>query len=210
LQSHGNQHQRILRLDADEQHRHPGATKASAIADIGLRLQEGFYDLKLDQQLAPTKEALSNAIASGSTSFFKAVEGVRGRWNRRPSATSIQSASAAESSTPSTPLEVSKSDIEGTPSPPASIIHIAASVKDKAVPVAGQAGSRVSSWGSGLGSFISGQSTRFSRRNASQASLGSLNATTESEGKSPGASVSTLPGQPIKEEGEPSTHGVAM
>jgi len=110
----------------------------------------------------------------------------------------------------SAPHETNKSDVEDTPSPPASITHVAATIKERAMPVAAQAGSRVSSWGSGLGSFISSQSGRFSRRNTSQASLGSMNTNTEADTKSPAVSISTLPGESIKEEGEAHKHGVAM
>ncbi|KZV93459.1 hypothetical protein EXIGLDRAFT_835646 [Exidia glandulosa HHB12029] len=60
--------------------KHPCPQKPSAVADIGLRLQEGIRELQLEQQLAPTREALSNAFTAGSTNLFKAVEGVRGRW----------------------------------------------------------------------------------------------------------------------------------
>src|SRR5712691_2679374 len=59
--------------------RHPCNGKPSAIADITLRLSEGIQELKLEQQLAPTREAISRTITAGSTNFFKAVEGVKGR-----------------------------------------------------------------------------------------------------------------------------------
>lgn len=53
------------------------------MSDIGLRLSEGIQDLKLEQQLAPTREAISRTLSAGSTNFFKAVEGVRERWQQR-------------------------------------------------------------------------------------------------------------------------------
>lgn len=58
--------------------KHPCEDRPNIVSDIGLRLQEGLTDLHLDQQLAPTREAISSAITAGSTSFFKAVGGVRG------------------------------------------------------------------------------------------------------------------------------------
>ncbi|KAG6835927.1 hypothetical protein H0H93_013262 [Arthromyces matolae] len=62
--------------------RHPCNEKPSVVADIGLRLQEGIQDLKLEQQLAPAREAVSRAVTVGSANFFKAVEGVRERWGQ--------------------------------------------------------------------------------------------------------------------------------
>ncbi|WVR09652.1 hypothetical protein IAU60_006726 [Kwoniella sp. DSM 27419] len=57
--------------------RHPCEGKVNAVSDLGLRLAEGFHDLHLDQQLGPTREALSSAFAAGSSSIFKAFDGVR-------------------------------------------------------------------------------------------------------------------------------------
>ena len=69
--------------------RHPCSEKPSVVADIGLRLSEGIQELKLDQQLAPTREAISRTLAAGSTNFFNAVAGVRERWmQRNPSSSS--------------------------------------------------------------------------------------------------------------------------
>ncbi|KAF7768267.1 hypothetical protein Agabi119p4_7510 [Agaricus bisporus var. burnettii] len=95
--------------------RHPCTDKPSVVSDLGLRLHEGIQDLKLDQQLAPAREAVARTFATGSTNFFKAVEGVKGRW-RQPSAGSIHTTTSATASTDdsglSTPIEVSKSDFE--------------------------------------------------------------------------------------------------
>ncbi|KAK4687647.1 hypothetical protein P7C73_g2472, partial [Tremellales sp. Uapishka_1] len=57
--------------------RHPCDGKVSTVSDIGLRLQEGLYDLHLDQQLAPTREALTSALQVGSSTIFRAFDGVR-------------------------------------------------------------------------------------------------------------------------------------
>ena len=69
---------RSLRLFSSRRHRHPCSEKPSVVSDIGLRLSEGIQDLKLEQQLAPTREAISRTLAAGSTNFFNAVAGVRG------------------------------------------------------------------------------------------------------------------------------------
>ncbi|KAJ2923004.1 hypothetical protein H1R20_g14090, partial [Candolleomyces eurysporus] len=95
--------------------RHPCNEKPSVVADIGLRLQEGIQDLKLDQQLAPAREAVARTFATGSTNFLKAVEGVRGRWAQRSASTSSPPPTSVEkSSRPgSPPVEVSKADLDG-------------------------------------------------------------------------------------------------
>ncbi|KAG2009735.1 hypothetical protein CC2G_012633 [Coprinopsis cinerea AmutBmut pab1-1] len=105
--------------------RHPCNEKPSVVADLGLRFQEGIQDLKLEQSLAPAREAVARTFATGSTNLLKAVEGVRGRWAAQRSPSSSSSVPAASStgtslngsraSTP--PVEVSKSDVEGEEAP---------------------------------------------------------------------------------------------
>ncbi|WVQ66747.1 uncharacterized protein L199_004938 [Kwoniella botswanensis] len=63
--------------------RHPCGGKVNAVSDLGLRLAEGLHDLHLDQQLGPTRDALSSAFAAGSSSLFKAFDGVRSEVNTR-------------------------------------------------------------------------------------------------------------------------------
>ncbi|OCF30918.1 cytoplasmic protein [Kwoniella heveanensis CBS 569] len=63
--------------------RHPCEGKVNAVSDLGLRLAEGFHDLHLDQQLGPTRDALSSAFAAGSSSIFKAFDGVRSEVSTR-------------------------------------------------------------------------------------------------------------------------------
>lgn len=77
------------------------------VADIGLRLQEGIQDLKLDQQLAPTREAINRTFNAGQTNFFKTVEGIRGRWLQRANSSSSATSQDGEPSTvSSSPVEV--------------------------------------------------------------------------------------------------------
>ncbi|KAI0754757.1 transport protein Avl9-domain-containing protein [Daedaleopsis nitida] len=97
--------------------RHPCNEKPSVVSDIGLRLSEGFQELKLDQQLAPTREAISRTIAAGSTNFFNAVAGVRERWmQRNPSSSSSISDPSAS------PPNLSKVNSRGSDgSPPQSV-----------------------------------------------------------------------------------------
>ncbi|KAJ9107482.1 hypothetical protein QFC21_000935 [Naganishia friedmannii] len=57
--------------------RHPCEGKTNAVSDIGIRLAEGFHDLHLQDQLGPTREAIGTALAAGSSSLFRAFDGVR-------------------------------------------------------------------------------------------------------------------------------------
>ncbi|KAF7348255.1 UDENN domain-containing protein [Mycena sanguinolenta] len=139
--------------------RHPCMDKPSVVADIGLRLQEGLQDLKLEQQLAPAREA----IVQASTSFFKTIEGVRGRWAAQAAA----NAEAAAAKRASTPVEVPKkptveekhSSVPGTGRPLLLARH---STIDPQAPAAAPVASpatpsrpALSSWGANVGSFFS-------------------------------------------------------
>lgn len=63
--------------------RHPVEGKVNAVSDIGIRLAEGLHDLKLEQQLGPTREAIGSAIAAGSTGLFNVFNGVRNEVSNR-------------------------------------------------------------------------------------------------------------------------------
>ena len=138
------------------------------VGDIGLRFQEGVQDLKIGQQLAPTREAISKTFSTGSTNFFKAVEGVKGRLMARTPSTggtppesgrgtpvdlgkdSDTISVKSVTSTKSTPaVQQSQSPTQQTDSPPMSAL-------------AQRATGTLSGWGSGIGSFISNRASRFS------------------------------------------------
>ncbi|OAX44321.1 hypothetical protein K503DRAFT_679112 [Rhizopogon vinicolor AM-OR11-026] len=166
--------------------RHPCNEKPSVVSDFGLRLSEGLQELKLEQQLAPTREAISRTINTGSTNFFKAVEGVRGRWQQR-SASSASFNSDLTSSTGETPVEISKSEAElsssatlersksnvsgqtswdsvpGTPTRPVSVAQAASEAK-----------AALGNLGAGIQSFWSGRASRFSMSRSSVTSVGSM------------------------------------
>ncbi|KIM40920.1 hypothetical protein M413DRAFT_445694 [Hebeloma cylindrosporum] len=168
--------------------RHPCNEKPSVVADIGLRLQEGIQDLKLEQQLAPAREAVARTLTVGSTNFFKAVEGVRGRWAQRSASSSSGGNDDAvnKSSRASTPpIEVSKADFEDAPrtakqsdfnpNPKASHLRPFSLTSTNSLPsdspttspTAGLASMTaplkpLSSWGAGIGSFLSAKTSRFS------------------------------------------------
>jgi hypothetical protein len=158
---------------------HPCTEKPSVVADLGLRLQEGIQELKLDQQLAPAREAVARTLNVGSTNFFKAVEGVRERWTLRSNSmpTSEEGKQSRESSPP---VEVSKSDVEDAPrtAKPADSNHKAASLRPfslantlshdasspngpSSAPIVSPV-QQLSAWSAGLGSFFSAKASRFS------------------------------------------------
>ncbi|KAG8986890.1 late secretory pathway protein avl9 [Tulasnella sp. JGI-2019a] len=82
--------------------RHPCETNPTPISDIGLRLSEGIYELKVAETVAPAREALSNAVAVGSTGFFKAFETVRSEVSNRLAARQPSSLGPSPSSSPQT------------------------------------------------------------------------------------------------------------
>jgi hypothetical protein len=162
--------------------RHPCNEKPTVVSDISLRLSEGIQELKLEQQLAPTREAISRTLTAGSTGFLKAVEGVRGRWQRTPSSNSSLNNGDSASSISSTPVELS------TPSLADSNIDLAATPKDATKPgatppqqtpsnmarqhsvdlgtaatnAAIEAKAAIGAWGAGIGSFLNTRASRFS------------------------------------------------
>lgn len=158
--------------------RHPCNNKPSVVADIGLRLQEGIQDLKIEQQLAPAREAAARAINVGSTNFFKAVEGVRGRWAQRTTSSSLSNESVNSGS--STPVEVTKADVEGADAPrtfprfsmPQSLsvdtspTGTSPAPSSATTPLVSSVKPTLSAWGAGIGSFLSTRAPRFSMARA--------------------------------------------
>ncbi|KAF8073978.1 transport protein Avl9-domain-containing protein [Lyophyllum atratum] len=166
--------------------RHPCNEKPSVVADIGLRLQEGIQELKLEQQLAPAREAVTRAVTVGSTNFFKAVEGVRDRWAQRTDATS------SGNSRSSTPVEVSKADLDGadgtappplttpgglrpfsllsrntspasttTPATTAALSPGGATTAAPLLPPLASPSKNIAAWGAGIGSFLNTHASKF-------------------------------------------------
>ncbi|KAF8722483.1 hypothetical protein AX14_009755 [Amanita brunnescens Koide BX004] len=128
--------------------RHPCNEKPSVVADIGLRLQEGIQELKLEQQLAPARDAVARTITVGSANFFKAMEGVRDRWTQRVDS-----------------VEVTKADLEDpllTARPPPSMKQTmsdeGSSSQQPATPTAARPS--ISSWSAGFGSLFASRGSR--------------------------------------------------
>ena len=146
----------------------------SVVTDIGLRLQEGVQDLKIGQQLTPTRVAISKTFSTGSTNFLKAMEGVKGRWmSRSPSS---KPATPPESGR-GTPVELGKdpdtisvksstsvksSPATQQPQSPQSPPQFPVSPGVVATEFAQKAASTLGGWGSGIGSFISNRKNKFS------------------------------------------------
>jgi hypothetical protein len=145
----------------------------SVVGDIGLRLQEGVQDLKIGQQLAPTREAISKTLATGSTNFFKAVEGVKGRWMARSPSMGGAPATPPDSGR-GTPIDLGKDpdtisvkSTTSTRNSPA-IQQTQSPTQQTGSPQIGtsefaqRATTALSGWGSGIGSFISNRASKFS------------------------------------------------
>jgi hypothetical protein len=155
--------------------RHPCNEKPSAISDMTLRLSEGIQDLKLEQQLAPTREAISRTINAGSTNFFKAVEGVKGRFIQRTESTTSVGSTSTSSGT-----VISSSEIPDgsalTTTPPTQSAPAPAGV-DAAATLAKE---RLSGWGASVGTFFSTRAARFSTQKMSSPSASAPSSTTGS------------------------------
>ncbi len=151
------------------------------VADLGIRLQEGIQELKLEQQLAPAREAMARTLTVGSTNFFKAVEGVRGRWAQRTSPPSLPESESSRASTP--PVEVSKADVEDSPRTaqpveysrktinlrPFSLtstnsleLDSPSSPNNTGSAAVASTAQQLSAWSTGFGSFLSAKAPRFS------------------------------------------------
>ncbi|TKY89936.1 hypothetical protein EX895_001234 [Sporisorium graminicola] len=52
-------------------HKHPCEGKTSTIEDVGLRLSAGLHDLRLEENLAPTREAIGSALQAGGANFYR-------------------------------------------------------------------------------------------------------------------------------------------
>lgn len=155
------------------------------MSDIGLRLSEGIQDLRLEQQLAPTREAISRTLTVGSANFFKAVEGVRERWQQRT--VSSPSMQDMASSPYGAPVEITKSEASlptamlDSTKPGVNISRqtsreSAASALSPTRPVgmaqaASDTKAALSSLGAGIQSLWSNRASRFSLSRASIASV---------------------------------------
>jgi hypothetical protein len=84
--------------------RHPCDGKVNAVADISIRLTEGLHDLRIEESLAPTREALSSAFAAGSTSLLTTFNSMREGVNNRIESERQRRAAVAGAAPPSQPL----------------------------------------------------------------------------------------------------------
>jgi hypothetical protein len=181
---------------------HPCVNKPTVVADISLRLSEGLQELHLDQQLAPAREVVSRTFASGSESFFRAVEGVRGRWAQRsPSSGNLPADAQSMSSSTSTgtTVEVTRSDAEeaskatagqsqglkplslgvgaGSESAGAGAAQGQPAQQQAQAPSVADVKATLGSWGSSIGSFISQRTARLATPATEQTSTPAASST---------------------------------
>ncbi|KAF8340671.1 transport protein Avl9-domain-containing protein [Cantharellus anzutake] len=176
--------------------RHPCDTKPSVISDFGLRISEGIHELNLEKNLGSTKEAISSAINAGSTSFFKAVEGVRSEVSARFSAqraATIPSTSVSPALSPSLPPIERRSSANSLAPPQQSggglrplslglgLRRTSSPALDTKEPFASPstptlvdtaqaARAAISNWGTGIGSFISNRTAGLRNATTKEAS----------------------------------------
>ena len=144
------------------------------VSDIGLRLQEGIQELKLEQQLAPAREAVARTFTVGSSNFFKAVEGVKGRWTQRsPSHDDNVETQNKIPQTSTPPVEVTKADWEedchtATPAGPRkrplrpfSLTSTNSLSLASPSDTSFQPPPSTTSWGTAIGSFLSARALKF-------------------------------------------------
>lgn len=193
--------------------KHPCEERPNIVSDIGLRLQEGITDLHLDQQLAPTRQALSSAFAAGSTGFFKAVEGVRGGVNQivaQRQASSgglgLPSFSNPFANNSTTATSATSPDVTSPPPPPSSFNPPSGEKKLRPLSLASmasvssatstneaapsRASATFSTWGSSVGSFLSNKASRLRE---SVSSVTSTPANLEQKSLAPSASSTSPP-----------------
>ena len=135
--------------------------------------------MKIDQQLAPARETLTNALAAGSTGFFRAFEGVKGGINRLAAQRkeSLSGSSSGISSAVAASDVVSPASAAVPASPPLtesklrplSLVSTRSAVSTTSItssPAGDATGTptrtSIVSWGSGIGNFISSKASRFS------------------------------------------------
>ncbi|GAA95821.1 hypothetical protein E5Q_02478 [Mixia osmundae IAM 14324] len=63
--------------------KHPCEGQARFVDDVGLRLVEGVHDLKLEENLAPAREAISKGISTGAESIWRVYSNIRNDLSRR-------------------------------------------------------------------------------------------------------------------------------
>ncbi|KAF9242617.1 transport protein Avl9-domain-containing protein [Melanogaster broomeanus] len=200
--------------------RHPCNEKPSVVSDIGLRLSEGIQDLKLEQQLAPTREAISRTLTAGSTNFFKAVEGVRGRWQQRSaSSTSVPDVTSGPYSIP---IEITKSEADLSTSSPditktntnlsrqTSRDSVASAISPPRPVSMAQAAADTKAALSSLGAGIHSMwSTRASRFSLSRSSIVSVASTESVSTPTPfGGSTMHIPSSPVSPSQRPGVNTV--
>ncbi|QRW27025.1 Late Secretory pathway protein AVL9 [Rhizoctonia solani] len=100
--------------------KHPCAGQVTLASDLGLRISEGLNDLRLEENLGPTRDRISNVISMGSAGFFKAVEGFRSDVSSRMAAQRAAAAAAegADSHSTSDPGAVKAAQSATPMSPP--------------------------------------------------------------------------------------------
>lgn len=98
--------------------KHPCSGKVTALSDAALRLSAGLHDLRIDESLAPTREAIGAALQAGSAGLSKVASSWRSDLARFNSGWSSPRASrSARNSADVSTLQASPSKPRAEPEP---------------------------------------------------------------------------------------------
>ncbi|KAG8734065.1 late secretory pathway protein avl9 [Ceratobasidium sp. 423] len=171
--------------------KHPCAGQVTLASDIGLRLSEGLNDLRLEENLGPARDRISNAISMGSAGFFKAVEGFRSDVASRMAAQRAAAAAAEGADSHSTSVgAVAVAGKPGAPpatpmSPPTKPVDASPAPAPEPAPTPTPAPAPApapASTGGGWGSFFASKAASFRSSRLSTVSQPATTGTTSAPG----------------------------
>lgn len=162
--------------------KHPCEGKVSALEDVGLRLSAGLHDLRIEENLGPTRDAIGTALQAGGANIYRLASNFRNDLVRLRTASADGTRASATSSHESPRGSVDAGGASGRASPSGVGLGPAASagqfIPAPAVAAASQAGTQVRA---ALGSFGSFLSTKQKQWGGARSSSGSGSVTPNTE-----------------------------
>lgn len=126
--------------------KHPRAGKVSTMSDVALRLSAGIHDMRLEQNLGPTREAIGAALHAGGASLYKVTSTWRGDLARLTNSVPWSSARNRSTDAISTP----RSSSEQTQAEPSDAQPSEAAQKSPAGAFSSFLAARQKAWSSAL------------------------------------------------------------
>lgn len=87
--------------------------KTNPIEDVGIRLAHGLHDLHLEENLAPTREAITRGITTGSESIWKTYSTIRSDFTKRQTERAEKQRLSSQSGTISPPIDLASPLLAG-------------------------------------------------------------------------------------------------